>query len=149
MVELATAGVDGFEADDREIVRDGPTYTVDTLSTFPADEELFLILGADSALGLTTWHRYQEILDRATILVVPRPGTDSVEVMSVVPKATFLDISVLEISGSEIRSMAANGEPFRFLVTGEVHSYIQNEGVYPKTHNADSVSDSQESEESS
>ena len=149
MVELATAGVDGFEADDREIVRDGPTYTVDTLSTFPADEELFLILGADSALGLITWHRYQEILDRATILVVPRPGTDSVEVISVVPEATFLDMSVLEISGTEIRAMAAHDEPFRFLVTGAVHSYIQNEGVYPKTRNADSVSDSQELEESS
>jgi nicotinate-nucleotide adenylyltransferase len=41
MVELAISGFDGFKADDQELVRDGPTYTVDTLSTFPADEELF------------------------------------------------------------------------------------------------------------
>ena len=147
MVELAISGFDGFMADDQELVRDGPTYTVDTLSTFTADEELFLILGADSASRLNTWHRYQEVLERATILVVPRPGTDSTEVRSVLPEATFLDMSVLEISGTEIRDMAAQGQPFRFLVTGDVHSYIQREGLYPNPENADSVGNSQQSEE--
>ena len=147
MVELAISGFDGFMADEQELVRDGPTYTVDTLSTFPADEELFLILGADSASRFNTWHRYQEVLERATILVVPRPGTDSMEVISVVPEANFLDMAVLEISGTEIRALAAQGQPFRFLVTGDVHSYIQREGLYPNPENADSVGNSQQSEE--
>ena len=56
MTRRAVAGVGYFEADDREVARDGWTYTADTLATFPDDEELVLILGADAAAGLPTWH---------------------------------------------------------------------------------------------
>ena len=110
MTRLAIEGVDGFELDDREVRRDGPTYTIDTLLSFPDDEELSLILGADAALGIQTWHRWEEIMERAGLLVVPRPGTDPREVQSVVPDAVFLDMAVLEISGTEIREMVGLGE---------------------------------------
>ncbi len=77
MTELAIEGIEGFEVDDRELHRDGPTYTIDTLLTFPAEEELFLILGADAAVGLPSWHRWEDVIERAGVLVVPRPGTES------------------------------------------------------------------------
>ena len=35
MTRLAIEGIDRFEIDDREIDRDGPTYTIDTLLSFP------------------------------------------------------------------------------------------------------------------
>jgi nicotinate-nucleotide adenylyltransferase len=139
MVRLATVGVDGFWVDDREAKRDGLTYTVDTLATFPDDEELFLILGADAALRIPTWERHREVLDRATVLVAPRPGTDSTTVAAVLPDAVFLDMAVLEVSGTEIRAMVANGSPFRFLVTDEVHSYIAENNLYAERAGADSV----------
>ncbi|MFP4074573.1 MAG: nicotinate-nicotinamide nucleotide adenylyltransferase, partial [Actinomycetota bacterium] len=47
MCRLAVEGAEGLEVDLRELDRDGPTYTADTLGTFPRDEELFLILGSD------------------------------------------------------------------------------------------------------
>ena len=74
MARLATDGVDGLEVDSREIDRDGPSYTIETLETFPADEDLYLIVGSDSAAGLSTWHRWEEIVERTTIVVAPRPG---------------------------------------------------------------------------
>ncbi|MGA7282794.1 MAG: nicotinate-nucleotide adenylyltransferase, partial [Acidimicrobiia bacterium] len=76
MTRLAVEALEGFEVDDREIERAGPTYTYDTLASFPAEEELFLILGADAANGIPTWHRWADVMERARILVFPRPGVD-------------------------------------------------------------------------
>ena len=64
MTESATAGVSYFVPDDREVHRDGWTYTADTLATFDPSEEIVLILGADAARGLATWERADEVLDR-------------------------------------------------------------------------------------
>ena len=149
MTRLATSSVEGFDVDERELRREGPTYTVDTLASFPEDEELFLILGADAALGLPTWHRFGEVLERAAVLVVPRPGVDSTAVVDVLPSASFLDMAVLEVSGTEIREMARNGQPFRFLVTSEVHAYINTNGLYAESAERDRVRDSRDVEESS
>jgi nicotinate-nucleotide adenylyltransferase len=149
MTRLAIDGVPGFEIDLREVSRDGATYTIDTLHTFPEDEELSLILGADAALGIESWHRWEEILQRAAMLVVPRPGTDPRDVQSVLPDAMFLDMAVLEISGTEIREMAALGEPFRFLVAASVHDYIAAHGLYADLGGGDRVGDSSDQEEGS
>lgn len=149
MVRLATVGVDGFRADDREATRDGLTYTVDTLATFPEAEELFLILGADAALHVPTWKRYQEVLDRATVLVVPRSGTDSTAVAEILPDSVFLDMAILEVSGSEIRAMAWTGSPFRFLVGDVVHRYIVENNLYAEAGRADMVEGPTDMEEPS
>ena len=149
MVRLAIAGVEGFDLDDREVHRDGPSYTIDTLSSFPDEEELSLILGADAASGFETWHRWEEVLDRASILVVPRPGTDPRDVQSVLPDAVFLDMAVLEISGTEIREMVEHGEPYRFLVAPSVHDYIAGHGLYADVGGDDRVGGSSDQEEGS
>ncbi len=149
MVRLATVGVDGFRADDREATRDGLTYTVDTLATFPEAEELFLILGADAALHVPTWKRYREVLHRATVLVVPRSGTDSDAVAEILPDSVFLDMPILEVSGSEIRAMARTGSPFRFLVSDVVYRYIVENNLYAEAGRADMVEGPTDMEEPS
>ncbi|MFB3043901.1 MAG: nicotinate-nucleotide adenylyltransferase [Acidimicrobiia bacterium] len=149
MVRLATVSVDGFRADDREATRDGLTYTVDTLATFPEAEELFLILGADAALHVPTWKRYREVLHRATVLVVPRSGTDSDAVAEILPDSVFLDMAILEVSGSEIRAMARTGSPFRFLVSDVVHRYIVENNLYAEAGRADMVEGPTDMEEPS
>lgn len=133
MTRIAVDGVPGFVADPRELERDGPTYTIDTLESLDPDDEVFIILGADAALGIHTWRRSEEVLDRATILVAPRPGTDSTMVGELLPDAVFLDMAVLEMSGTEIRHLVASGQPFRFLVTAGVHRYIVENGLYTET----------------
>lgn len=149
MIRLAIADIDGFGIDDRELEREGPTYTIDTLLSFPETEELSLILGADAALGLPSWHRWEEVVDRVSLLVVPRPGTDAREVQTGLPEAVFLDMAVLEISGTEIREMARIGEPFRFLVPAAVHDYIEDLGLYAEPGGDDMVGGSFDQEEGS
>lgn len=149
MTRIAIDGVDGFDVDDREVLRDGPTFTADTLDSFPEDEELCLILGADAASRLRTWERHEDVLERSTILVVPRPGTDSTLVARELPEAVFLDMAVLEISGTDIRSMAGSGRPYRFLVADAVYEYIESNDLYAQSRGRDNLEAPDRMEQSS
>lgn len=149
MTRIAVEGIDGFEVDDREVLRDGPTFTADTLDSFPVDEELCLILGADAASRLRTWERHEDVLERASILVVPRSGTDSVVVTRELPEATLLDMAVLEISGTDIRAMARTGRPYRFLVAEAVHRYIESNDLYAQSPRRDNLEAPDRMEQSS
>ena len=128
MTELATAGVGYFAADDREVHRDGWTYTIDTLDEFP-DDDLILVLGADAAAGIPTWHRGHEVLARATIAVMSRPGTDRGAVDLGVDIA-WLDTPEIGISGTALRARRRAGESIRFFVRDGVYRYIEDHGLY-------------------
>lgn len=135
MCRLAASGVPGLDVDDREVVRDGPTFTIDTLDSFPADEELFLIVGADAAAGLDSWHRWNAIAERATISIAPRPGVVSPEF----PDAVHIEMGRLEISSTDIRARVRDGMPFRYLVTRDVHDYIVANHLYANHAEGDMV----------
>lgn len=130
MTLLAVDGVDYFDADDREIRRPGWTYTVDTLASFPSDEELVLILGADAARGLPTWHRATEVLERARVVVAPRPGVTRAQVEDAVGPVHWLDAPALDISGTELRGRLTRGASIRFLVPEPVWRYVEEHRLY-------------------
>src|SRR5690606_15909888 len=62
MVALAVADEPALSVDDRELRRDKPSYTVDTLESLraelAADDQVFLLLGWDAFCGLPSWHRW-------------------------------------------------------------------------------------------
>jgi len=77
MVRVATEAQHGFVVDDRELQRDGPSYSVDTLSALRAEYPLRpmgLIIGMDAFLSLPKWYHWREILQLAHIVVAHRPG---------------------------------------------------------------------------
>lgn len=137
MCRLAVEGVPGIEVDVRELDREGPTFTVETLQTFPADEELFLILGSDSLAGIETWHQWEEILHRVTLVEAPRPGV--ARGMGASHGAVQLDVGLMEISSTEIRQRIAAGRPYRFLVTAPVCGYIEVTNLYAEPSEGDNV----------
>lgn len=132
MTELAVEGVGYFEADDREVHRDGWTYTADTLASFGPDDEIWLVLGADAARGLPTWNRYEEVIGRARIAVAPRPGTPREMVEEAVGAVEWLDMPELFISGTEIRDRARRGQSLRFLLREGVWDYTVRQGLYTR-----------------
>lgn len=79
MLDLAVAGEPRLSVDRRELGREGPSYSFDTLGEFRAERgetaPIAWLVGADSLLQLHTWHRWRELFDRAHILVVQRPGS--------------------------------------------------------------------------
>lgn len=152
MVELAVRGQQGFIVDDREIRRDGPSYSIDTLFSlreeFP-DRAVGLIIGMDAFLGLTGWHRWDEILDAAHIIVAHRPGWKAPDMgplgdlitehgtHRVDDLRTALNgrihihaVTQLEISSTEIRELVAAGRDPRFLMPDAVRDEIQSSGCY-------------------
>lgn len=131
MTRLAVRDIPYFDADDREVRRDGWTFTADTLSEFDEGEELVLILGADTARGIQTWHRWDYVLSRAHLAVAPRPGVQRSEVDVVIPVPfTWLDMPLLLLSGTTIRSRAEAGKTIRFMVAEPVWEYVRDHRVY-------------------
>lgn len=130
MTQLALTGIDYFAADDREVRRSGWTYTVDTLDSFSQDD-VTLVLGADTAANLESWHRSGDVRKRARIAVVPRPQTSrqAVEV-GVGADFTWLDMPEVQISGTEIRARVRAGKSIRFLVPEAVWEYVVSNDIY-------------------
>ncbi len=77
MVNLAIADNPQFAASRLELDRPGPSYTVDTVRElhrrYPR-AELYLIIGADSALEFHTWRDPFAILSLAHVVAASRPG---------------------------------------------------------------------------
>lgn len=132
MVEAAVADVDGLEASRLEIDAGGMSYTADTLRTL-ADEDptraLFVVLGADAAAGLATWERSEEVCERATIVVVERPGAKDVAPLSGW-RWERVEVPSIEVSSTDLRQRVTDGRPLDYLVTHEVVDCIEERGLY-------------------
>lgn len=159
MVELAVSGQEGFAVDDRELRRSGPSYTIDTLlalrGEFP-DRALGLIVGMDAFLGFTGWHRWDEILDVAHIVVAHRPGWKAPDLGPLGELITEFGthrvddlhdalngrihihaVTQLEIASTEIRDLVAAGRDPRFLMPDAVRNEIENCGCYAPEESRD------------
>ncbi len=152
MLQAAVEGVPGLRVDDRELSREGPSYTVDTLHGLRAEfgaTPLCLIVGMDAFNGLDSWHRWQELIGLAHIVVAHRPGwrapqtgavaellqrhaVDSASALRARPAGCVLPwpITALDISASAIRAQVAAGKSPRFLVPKAVVGIIAAEGLY-------------------
>jgi len=78
LVALAIDGLDGYSVSDTELVREGPSYTIDTLRTVHLEgwqpSQVFFILGSDAFAEIASWHAFPEVLDAAHFVVIARPG---------------------------------------------------------------------------
>ncbi|MGB0500711.1 MAG: nicotinate-nicotinamide nucleotide adenylyltransferase, partial [Acidimicrobiales bacterium] len=132
MVEAAVSEVDGVQVSSLEIDRDGPSYTVDTLTDLaaahPADT-FHLIIGSDAAVGLDTWHRPDVVAELAKVVVVDRGGREGGR-----PPAGWsyelVDVPALEVSSSDLRRRVADGAPIRGLVSPGVADVIEAHDLY-------------------
>ena len=130
MLDLAVAGAPGFAVERVELDRPGPSYTVDTLRALRARDPgaaLTLLLGADAAAELDVWHRAEELLGLARIVVFGRPGAP----MPATPLITgTVEVPALEISATEIRARVRAGRPIRYWVPDAVAEYIARHRLY-------------------
>jgi len=152
MVRAATANEPKFVVDDSEVQRQGPSYTVDTLAIMrqeQPDAPMGLILGMDAFLGLTDWHRWDEILDYAHIVVAHRPGWRAPDIGAIGELITehgthriddlherrdnliyIHAVTQLEISSTEIRDLVGAGRDPRFLMPDVVRDVINESNCY-------------------
>ena len=150
MLQLAVKNNPQFVVDDREFHRDGNSYTVDTLLSlrqeFP-NSPLYLMMGTDAFSYIQTWHRWQELLDLAHIVVMQRPDetlTMSDEMTSwyrqhlaingaptqLAGKIWRVNVTQLAISATEIRTKIAQGSNPQYLLPDAVIQLISMLGLY-------------------
>ena len=158
MVRLAAAGNPRFEVDDRELRRDGPAYTYDTLAGLRAEcgvsAPLVLLVGADAFLDFATWHRWHELFGLAHIAVAHRPGfpaerwgermpqplaREYAARLMQQPLATHrqpaggivvVPFTALDISATAIRERLRMGASPRYLLPDSVIDYIRKQRLY-------------------
>lgn len=153
MLELAIAGEPGLVADGRELQRQGPSFSVDTLrdirEDFP-DAPLCLILGMDAFIDFAKWKDWQQIFTLAHVVVVQRPGSE-LQFNDVTLQQEFeqrhcqqedelasdkagkiflLEATRLEISATQVRALVAAGNSARYLLPDPVWQYVQQHGLY-------------------
>lgn len=160
MLALAVAGERNLLVDTRELQRaEGkpgvPSWTVDTLRDIRAQigpqRPLAMLMGADSLLGLSSWHEWEHLLDLAHIVVAERPGSGldgdlpvelaqrldaawagSAESLTASPAGRVwrLRQPLHAESATEVRQAIASGGQWQDLLPSAVVGYILAQGLY-------------------
>jgi nicotinate-nucleotide adenylyltransferase len=91
---------------------------------------LVLILGADAASRLPTWHRAAEVIRRVRVAVMPRPGTSRAAVVAAGIDVVWLEVPEIAISGTMLRERRRSGRSIRFFVREPVYQYVEDHGLY-------------------
>ena len=155
MLKLATARDARFDVDDRELKREGETYTYDTLAEIRAErpgQPLVFLIGSDAFAKIDTWHRWTELFDLAHFAVAVRandeqwasrgPGAFPREIWPRITlnprdllsapsgKVISFAMTPLAISSTALRTLAAEGASIRYLTPDPVADYIRTHHLY-------------------
>ncbi|TVS18122.1 MAG: nicotinate-nucleotide adenylyltransferase [Gammaproteobacteria bacterium] len=153
MLELAVADCPGLVVDARELTRDGPSYTVETLRSlrqdYGPDVALGWVLGVDAAATLEAWEAWQRLPELAHLLLLDRPGvslptsgpvadllapglTDEVADLHRVPAGHTWRVRQPQqaVSATEVRRTLATGRSAAHLLPVPVWAYIRQQGLY-------------------
>ena len=154
MVELAIADKPLFALDERELKRESPSYTAQTLKAWREEQgplrSLAFIIGQDSLLSFPTWHDYDTILDNSHLIVCRRPGypltmadaahqqwleahlTHDVDDLHALPagKIYLAETPWFNISATLIRERLEKGQACDDLLPAAVLDYVIKQGLY-------------------
>ena len=136
MLQRAVQDEPALEVSRVELEREGVSYTVDTLDSFPKDYQLVFLCGADAFDS--KWHRLEDVLTRLHTLAIAyrnRPPDEHPAKLRALPpelrsKIISLEFPDIGISSSEIRQRVKDFRPIRYLVPDTVYQYILNHKLY-------------------
>lgn len=138
MTELAILSNPHFILSRLELEREGYSYSIDTVRHFVNEYgsavEIFFITGADAILEISTWKNAADLLQLCTFIAATRPGFNLEELAHLEQawqqKIRVMEIPMLAISSTDIRSRVAAGRTIRYLVPENVELYIKEHGLY-------------------
>ena len=135
MARLAFGHLSKVSIDDIELLRQGPSYTIDTLRALQKqtpEAQFFLLIGEDQGKALGTWREIEEIAQRAIICVAERemPGMSVPDVPNHDIPTQVLKLPQLPHSATQVRERVAQGQAIDNLVPEPVALYIQRHHLY-------------------
>jgi nicotinate-nucleotide adenylyltransferase len=152
MLQLALGDTEVIRVDDYEVKKDAESYSIETLlhlrSNMP-ERSIIWVLGKDAYAGLANWQRVSELSNLCHLLVINRPGsndavnndsqgftqTEKLEWLQRAPAGyeLQLELPMLEISSTRIRSLVAAGKSTRWLLPDVVTEYIELNKLYQQS----------------
>lgn len=149
MLNLAVAKSTVLDLDEQEVLRDGATYTVDTLRHLRQElgehAHITWVMGTDSAQSIVHWHQWRQIFTLANVIVIARSGeseldlshwpaklVNEVETFKQSPHGCYCQLALtpISLSSSEVRKAIKNHQPVDNHVPQAVIEYIEQHGLY-------------------
>ncbi len=134
MTRRAVADNPLFEVCDKEIDKDSPAYTVETLEELVAENpetEFFLLVGSDELAEFKNWHRWEDILQLVRVAGINRPGTDLAKVDdNIRQECRLVEIPEIDISSTKIRARRRKNLSLRYQLPESVRKIIQKYSLY-------------------
>jgi nicotinate-nucleotide adenylyltransferase len=149
MLNIAIQDIDALCVDGREVLREGATYTVDTLTELRYElgpnAHIVWVMGTDAALLLDKWYQWQQIFTLANVIVISRAGepeltlphwpatqVDNVETFKQHASGCYFQIGLtpINLSSSEVRQAINNHQSVDNHVPHAVIEYIEQHGLY-------------------
>ena len=155
MVKIAIADHPKFLLDTRELSRTGTSYTVETLTSLREElgnkVSICWLMGSDAFAHLNAWHRWQDLLKLAHLIVAKRPKSVdfyslNVDIQSLLKsheakhideikqqahgKILIQEIAALDISSTNIRNKLSHHQDVSKLIAPTVLAYIQQHQLY-------------------
>lgn len=149
MLKRAIEGHPAFKIDTQELLRSGPSYTLDTLTAITNDrpgDRLYLLIGMDAWQTFEFWHQWQTILELGHLVVLSRPGyspsalseywrekmvTGSQELKnSTAGRLMFVTVPASKAASNTIREQIQQGLDVSDDLPGSVHNYILEHQLY-------------------
>ena len=152
MVKAALKGNKFFRISQVEAIRQGPSYTIDTLQHFGKRfRELYFLIGIDAFSEIKTWHLYKELFHHAHFIVMTRPMATRKAPLAELPRYLkkdakkvgeavfehasgkniyFHDITQMDISSTKIKELLKRRRSIRYLVPASVERIIIERGLY-------------------
>ena len=101
-----------------EILREGPSYTIDTVEavaqTYP-DDSIVVVVGTDAYTNIDQWHRAADLKKMVEFVVIDRPNF---------PGTPNLDVAAIAVSATQIREHSSDAVP------AAVAAYIKEHNLY-------------------
>ncbi len=155
MTRLAIDGNPLFSLSDVEALREGKSYSIETVRYFletSPEVELYFITGQDAFDAIATWHDWKTLLTLCHFIVMTRPGYANEGLEKILPPqmaATYIyddrqdgymnpegkgvffrKTTFLDISASDIRHRVSTGQSVRYLTPKPVIRYIEANQLY-------------------
>ena len=129
MLSRAIEGNPHFEVSDIEMKRKGPSYTIDTIrelkTTLTEDTELTFIVGRDNLPEISMWKEPDSILEECRFVIADRPSVNKIDIPEWMNgRVASVNVPLIDISSSWIRSRIRSGKNIRYLVPDVVSDMI-------------------------
>lgn len=149
---IASSETNNFIADNTENIKEGVSYTYETIKIIKEQEKhsnICLILGLDVFLNIETWYNYQYLIEETKIIVLNRPNIDmnliknmstKIQDKIINKKNEFINAedskiflytsSNLNVSSTQVRRLIKEEKDISGLIPGSIASYIRRNNLY-------------------